>query len=1011
MAVSIRDRRRAGCRVPAHAGGRLNPTIGPVTIRESRIGFEEWPAALSDADGRQVVVAGPGTGKTEFLVRRVAHLVQSDQARRDEIVVLCFSRRAAGSLRTRVDELVGSTGTPITVTTFHSLALSIAEAVGGGDVPMVLTTPEQVEFVASTLAQEDPSSWPLSYRGILRSRPFAAEVADFLMRCSERLLDPEDLEGLTATRADWKGMPAFYRRYLERLAVEKRTDYGVLLAETVKTLAEGRAGAIIGRYRYVLVDEYQDTTPAQAKMAELLSQTHGNLTVAGDPYQSIYSFRGADLTNIASFGAGGARRIVLGESLRVPSEIMEAALRIVTGADLPGGAGPVEPARHPGRAEAYVFDQQTAEAEWIAEQVEHAVVVDGVEPSRIAVLVRTKRELLTELSRALDRRRIPHDPPVTRLVDHPAVGLIRDVVTVAVHGGSLPATTANQAAAADRAMRRILLGPVIGIELGRERVLLRARRRTWEPWHRVVAERLPDRPGLATLTADAAWATDGAAIDGFWHLWETLDGIDEIVADTERAEWRQAWHSFAQTLGRQAERDPSVSLERYFALTDDEDFEAEPMLPARLPENRVTLTTLHQAKGLEFDVVFIANATEGVFPDLRRARRMLRPELLAPERLTDPRAQVVFQLQEEVRLAYTAMTRARSRVVWTATSSGGDLGERRPSRFLVAAAGRPLEELGPPDDVHRDPITIAEAETELRRRLLDPAEPAASRLAAAGVLARHRGRWWDPERFAGVAEAGPDQPILRDRLHLSPSQAESYQECPRKYAMERRLRLGGPTNEYAESGSLVHTVLERAESEIVGTGARHADKGRALEILEEVWTERAEFGSPGLNNAWKRRAAKIVENLYDHWPGDGEPIETERRVTADIGGIEWIGYIDRVERIDGGLRVIDFKTSSSAPTQEDAARSIQLAFYALARSTPAEPVIQAQLWYPKVKMGTVTVRHLDISSIDEVRRQMTAITESIKAEEWEPRLGPRCDKCEFRVVCPLWPDGRGAYLP
>ncbi len=982
-----------------------------MTIGDLRIGADDWPSAIARTDGRQVIVAGPGTGKTEFLVRRVAHIVTSGKARRDELVVLCFSRRAAGSLSRRIEELVGRTGPPLRVTTFHSLALAVTETLGDGEAPTVLTTPEQIDFVRRTLADEDPADWPLPYREVLATRGFAAEVADFLMRCSERLLAPADLADLARARREWRAIPALYQRYREHLAEAGRTDYGVLLADSVAGLADGRAASFVSSLRYVLVDEYQDTSPAQAEMARLLAAAHGNLAVAGDPYQSIYSFRGAELSNLAAFAHQDAERIVLTESFRVPKEIMESALRVVVGADLPGAAGPVVPAPHPGRAEAYLFDQETAEAEWIADQVEHAIVVEGIRPADLAVLVRTKKELITELSRALDRRGVAHDPPHGRLVDHPAVSLMRDVVTAGVHGGSLPTTAAGDAAAADRAMRRILLGPAVALGLGRERSLVRARRRTWEPWHRVIAERLPEHPGLAALLSDPGWATDRPAVDGFWHLWSMLDGIDTIVSDPRRTDWRGAWHSFSQTLDRQSERDPKVSLHQYFALIDEEDFEAEPMLPARLPTERVTLTTLHQAKGLEFEVVFIANATEGVFPDLRRGRRLLRPELLASDRLTDPGAQSAFQLQEEVRLAYTAITRARSRVVWTATQAGGDLGEKRPSRFLVAASGERLEDLGPPVELEREPITLVEAETTLRRWLLDPIGPPARRLAAVAVLARHAGSWWNPARFAGVPRAGPDRPILGDVLRLSPSQAEAYVACPRRYALERRLRIGESVNHYATSGSLIHEVLERAESEVVGTGAIHATPERALGVLEEVWAERADFGSPGLNNAWKRRAATIIEKLYTRWPGDGIPIETERLVSAEIGGVEWVGYIDRVERADGGLRVIDFKTGSTTPTHQEAARSIQLAFYSLARSTPEEPVVEAQLWYPNANAKTVTVRHLDISSIEETRQQMVEITDAILREEWAPRIGPQCDRCPFRVTCPQWPEGRGAYLP
>lgn len=982
-----------------------------MTLSEWRVSPGEWQTALAETDGPQIVVAGPGTGKTEFLVRRVAHILDSGRARRDQIVVLCFSRRAAASLRSRVEEAAGGGGVPVDVSTFHSLALRLSEELKGDGAPVPLTTPEQVKLVASVLASENPDAWPLTYRGILDSPSFSAEVADFLMRCSERLLTPDDLASMAETRDDWRALPSLYARYLEELRRLGRTDYAVLISDIVATLAVGEGDEISSRYRYVLVDEFQDTTPAQAEMARLLSLDHGNLTVAGDPYQSIYSFRGSELRNVAGFSETNprARRIVLTESFRVPQEIMGAALRVVSSGDLPGSAGPVIPAGHPGRSEAYVFDQETAEAEWIAGEVDHAIIVEGIEPSRIAVLVRSKKELISELSRALDRRRIPHDPPQSRLVDHPAVALIRDLVTVATDGISLRRASSAEATAADRAMRRVLLGPLLALGLGEERSLLRARRRTWEPWSRVVKERLPNLAGLGRLVDDPRWATDIPAADGFWHLWSHMDGLDSTVSEPDRADWRRAWSSFAQSLNRQVERDPSISLAAYFELTDDEDFEAEPMLSMNLEPNRVALTTLHQAKGLEFDLVFIANASEGVFPDLRRSRRMLRPELLSPERTTDPHAQHTFQVQEEMRLAYTAMTRARHRVVWTSTAAGVDQGEKRPSRFLLAAAGLSLEDLGPPEEVERDPVTILEAETMLRRWLLDPYAPMVNRLAAVTLLARHSGNWWNPDRFPGVPMPGPDSPLLPAHFTLSPSQADSYATCPRKYALERRLRIGGLQTVYMKSGSLFHETMERAEGEILGTGLRHNTLERALEILDEVFLE-ADFGTEQLNLAHKERLAKGLRHLYANWPGKGPPVALEHRVEKTIGGVPWQGVIDRVEEREEGVAVVDYKTSASPIGVPEAAESVQLAFYASAWDGPGE-VVHAALWYPRSGKRSVATRPLDLFRIPEVTTQMESITTAILEEDWTPQVGNHCKDCDFRTSCPAWPEGQGAFLP
>ncbi|MEX2251893.1 MAG: ATP-dependent DNA helicase [Acidimicrobiia bacterium] len=988
-----------------------------MTVREIRVDPGAWDPVVADPDGAQLIVAGPGTGKTDFLVQRVAHIVNTGRARRDQISLLTFSRRAAGDMRRRVGSALGGSGVPVDASTFHSLALRLLEVGNGGDRPIPLTPPEQVTLVADLLSKEDPNHWPVTYRGILDTRVFASEIADFLTRCSERLLSPVDLEQRAEERADWRGIPGLFRRYRETLEKLERTDYGTLLVSAVEMLDTAGGQELAAGFHYVIVDEYQDTSPAQAELAGLLAKSHGNLTVAGDPYQSIYSFRGAELRNIAQFADRhpATTRIVLDQSLRVPPEILEAALRVVSSGELPGSAGPVRPAEHRGRVEAHVFDQETSEADWIAREVEHVIRVEGVRPSAVAVLVRSKRELINELSRALDRRSIPHDSPDARLVDHAAVRIFDDLARVSVLEGDHRVPTPGEKADADRAMRRILLGPLVSLGLGQERAMLRERRRTGASWAEVVATELPDRPDLAELIADPTWAAAKPATDGFWEAWNRLQGVERMVADPERRLWRLAISAFAQVLTRQAERDEKVTLARFFEMTQDEGFESEPLLAFRPQVDRVTLTTLHQSKGLEFDVVFIANAVEGVFPDMRRSRRMLRPELLSPERTTDASAQHLFQVQEEMRLAYTAMTRARLRVVWTATGAGVDQGEHRPSRFLVAASGvDSLSDLGRPIDDERKPVTVIEAEVSMRRTLLDPLENPAHRLAAARVLGSPPETWWQASAFAGVREPGPDQPIIGESLRLSPSQADSYLTCPRRYALERRLRLGDAGSPYAQFGTLVHSALEGAEAQVVGmAGKSHADLEDALDHLRRVWQEKADFGTPELNAAWLRQAEAALTKLYTLWPSpEGQPVGLEMKVESVIDGTPWMGLVDRLERTPGGLKVVDYKTSKNPVSLEEGKSSIQLAFYAsaIARSS-GEQVIGAEMWYPRVDTKRVTTRAIDLDRLPDIEATMAQVTKSIRSENWEPRVGDGCKNCGFKKSCPAWPEGQGAFLP
>ncbi|MGH8875292.1 MAG: PD-(D/E)XK nuclease family protein, partial [Acidimicrobiia bacterium] len=570
---------------------------------------------------------------------------------------------------------------------------------------------------------------------------------------------------------------------------------------------------------------------------------------------------------------------------------------------------------------------------------------------------------------------------------------------------------------ADRAVRSLLLGPLFGLPLGRERDLLRQRRRTRRSWSDLLSERLPGGAALAGLLADPRWVDEQPAVIGFWHLWSTLPQLVPLVADPELADFRAAWASFAQALARQWERDPTLTLAGYLALADDEDFEANPLLSYRdLAGDRLTLTTLHQAKGLEFEVVFIADALESVFPDLRRSRSLLQPGLLSPHQPDHPAATVWFRLQEEMRLAYMAMTRARRRVVWTATQAGLDESERRPSRFLLAVTGTTgFDELGPPPERAGHPVTYLEAEAHLRRILLDPAEPAGRRLGAAQVLACRPNPGLRPASdFAFVRRPGPDTGLLPSRTRLSPSQADSYQACPRRYALERRLEVGEEASSYLTFGSLIHEVLERTERDAIHRGEAHGTLEAALRILDLVW-EGADFGGPAYDAAWRRRAETLLTALYGEWIRPGaRGMAVELPLQAEIGGVAWRGRCDRLEEIrPGRLRIVDYKTGKRMPTFAEAGESIQLGFYLLTASRDPELAalgspVEAEFWFPLAE-AKKRWRAFDPANLATLEDRLTEVAISIQAEDWAPKVGSHCGRCRVKLVCPMWPEGREAY--
>ncbi|MGA7269538.1 MAG: PD-(D/E)XK nuclease family protein, partial [Acidimicrobiia bacterium] len=292
----------------------------------------------------------------------------------------------------------------------------------------------------------------------------------------------------------------------------------------------------------------------------------------------------------------------------------------------------------------------------------------------------------------------------------------------------------------------------------------------------------------------------------------------------------------------------------------------------------------------------------------------------------------------------------------------------------------------------------------------DPSAPSVDRLAALGSLVSPEAPW-EPAFFAGVPEHGPSTGVVGADLRLSPSQATLYDQCPRRYVLDRRLRAIDTESPYLAFGSIIHEVLELAERQALSVTRPHAQLEQALLHLDSVWAEKADFGTPEVNRAWYRRAHELLAEIYGNWPGGDEPpVALELDMAASIGGVDWIGRADRVDRADGGVKVVDYKTSRTPPNLKEAGSSLQLGFYLLAaaehpRLREAGPPVAAELWYPLARSSRKTFP-FDMEQLDKVREALDQVARNILAEDWTPKVGRHCDRCDFRRVCPAWPEGR-----
>ena len=391
---------------------------------------------VSHAGGPLLVLAGPGTGKTTAIVAAVTDRITRRGIDPGRVLVLTFSRKAAQELRERITLRLGRTTSEPLALTFHSYAYALVRrefVLAGDEPPTLLPGPEQLLEVRRLLhgeAADGGAGWPERLRPALGTRGFAAELRDFLLRAAERGLDGASLTRLGRQRGrdDWAAAGGFLSRYAARfdLAPVPAYDY----AEIVRI-----AGRLLGRpavrdrerraYDVVLVDEYQDTDPAQEELLHALAGDGRELIVVGDPDQSIYGFRGADTRAIMRFAdrfrspdGRPAQVIALRTSRRSGPVLLAASRRVAR--RLPGALGTqapnaetghrelaAGPGTEPGTVRVMIAASATQEAAVIADTLRRAHLMDGVSWSSMAVLVRSATRQVPLLQRALAAAGVP----------------------------------------------------------------------------------------------------------------------------------------------------------------------------------------------------------------------------------------------------------------------------------------------------------------------------------------------------------------------------------------------------------------------------------------------------------------------------------------------------------------------------------------------------------------------------------------------------------------------------
>ncbi|MGI9096830.1 MAG: ATP-dependent helicase [Candidatus Limnocylindrus sp.] len=1017
---------------------------------------DEQYAAVTHGEGPLLVVAGAGTGKTQVITRRVAWLIAEKRAAPEQILALTFTDRAAEEMQSRVDRLVPYGYATSPIKTFHAwgdeLLRENAHRLGISGELRVLGRAEVVLLLREHLFD----------LGLSRFLPlgdptrFLGDIAGYFSRAKEEAVDADRIDAFAAdlrqrasdaaAEAEASGngdlaayatalaqlgdehgeLAAAFRSYRRLLATLGLLDFGdqVLLAYELLRDDPLVAARVRERHRWVLVDEYQDTNRLQGALVDLLAQGRRNLTVVGDDDQSIYRFRGAAIGNILSFvdRYPDTAKVVLTRNYRSSAPILAAARRLIRYNDperlevrlgipkelsaesSPADAPPVAFRR---------FRTSSDEADWIAGEIK-ASIASGRKAKEHAVLVRANVDTV-EIARSLNMAGIAwRSSGAAGLYDRPEVRLLLAGLR---HAADPDASAPLFLIAADQ---RFGVPPaILAAAVGRAR---REHRSLLESLQHAGESNLPTASlleRLARLVAESVERSSGEVLYRWLRESGLLSELTRVATPESDEKIRNIGRLFdvVRARSRLLELDRAPYLVRYLeelgeAGDDPSAADLDPDLDA------VALVTIHQAKGLEFPIVFAANLVEGRFPARGRAARLaLAAELgggddILPRdpRVADaPSALDEEALREERRLAYVALTRAREAITLSAAERAtGGVRPRKVSRFVAEALdlGRTqLEEL-PAIGEGRDPVGALEVTT--------PPVP--------------------------VVAGRDDALAARGALTLSFTAIDAYLACPLRYHYQQRLRIPLPPHHAAIYGSALHIAVAEFHR---GQMAGQPPELKTLEAtLERSW-QSIGFISRAHEEARLTAAREALARFREGEIATGHaPAYVEKEFSFEVGGHRVRGRWDRIDvrplaagerrkpipevEIAGDLvrqtlplgddewvTVSDYK-SGGVDDEEKATKrareSLQLQIYALAwRAATGRLPDEVSLRF--LDSGRNVSVPVEPKRIAAAREKILVAAEGIGAGNIEPTPAVMtCTYCDYREICPASkaPSGRPA---
>lgn len=952
----------------------------------------EQRVAVTHASGPLLIVAGAGTGKTAVITRRIAWLIATGLAKPDEILALTFTEKAAGEMEERVDRLLPYGYVDLWISTFHAFGERIVRShgleIGLPDMFRVLTETDQWMLLRRHFNRLNLNH----YRPLGNPTRFLKALLQHFSRAEDEMVDPkrylnyvqslrmnsDSVELANDEVARVEEVANAFHLYKTILREEDCLDFSDLINETLR-LFKTRP-ALLERYRnqfkFILVDEFQDTNAAQYELVKLLAGTRRNLCVVGDDDQSIYKFRGAAVSNILEFQKDypDATQVVLGINYRSRQTILDFAYRFIqqnnpNRLETSLGIQKNLRAARDGRGSVVHLHGKTLgdEARLVVYQIQKTHTADSESSwNDFAILVRAN-DHADPFLQALTVAGIPHDFVANR-------GLYAKPIILDILNYLRLLDDYHESAAA----YRVLNSPATSVQTNdiilltyyasRKSISLFEAMKLCEVIPGLTPESVAEVKKLLGFIAKhselARRAPVAKVVLSFLH--ETGYLKTTLAEDSERSR-RDALvlNQFWKQIESFAAADPDPTIKSFLARVALElasgDSGELPTDPEAGPE-LVRVMTVHAAKGLEFKHVFLVNLVDRRFPTSERGDPIPLPDEFVRETVSEGN----IHLEEERRLFYVGCTRARDTLYLTSAEDYAGVRKKKPSRFLIES-GIELASASS-RDISGDRVSVIHGDSV-------------------------------SEKFR-----------LPDKLSFT--QIRAFESCPLQYKFAHILKIPVKGKQVFSFGKSIHSTLQNFFGRILEKRATNQQtlfggdnqplKFPSWEDLDHIYRERwiddwYDSASQRDERFNKGREAlkKYYEKITTALPAT---IAVEQPFVVKFGNVALKGMIDRVDSLsDGTVEIIDYKTGSAK--SEETVDWTQLHIYQLA----AESVLgmkPRRLTYEYLEEGKTLSTLGSPEKLEALKTDIGNAADMIRASKFLPTPEKRvCATCDFRDIC------------